>query len=63
VSDYELLRRAGVAIRLAFKDDSEGHKRLLAYLDELDDSSLTALCHASGNLGDLIMDVQNERYA
>jgi hypothetical protein len=65
VTDAEMDRRAGVAIRMAFKcrsDDERGFDALRAYVTEIGaEADLNRLYAASEALGDAVMDVLAER--
>jgi hypothetical protein len=65
MTDAEMNRRAGVAIRMAFKcrsDDERGFEALQAYVAEIAaEADLNRLYAASEALGDAVMDVLAER--
>ena len=57
----ELSRRAGVAIRLAFKDDERGYKQLAGYLEEMPNHAVSALEDAAKVLYDVAGEVLEGR--
>jgi hypothetical protein len=62
MTDAEMNRRAGVAIRMAFRDDERGFDALRAYVAEIGaEADLNRLYAASEALGDAVMDVLAER--
>ena len=62
MSDAQLHRRAGVAIRIAFRDDAAAQRQLEDYLDEMTGDDLDALYLAAQAVCDTVSYVLGRRH-
>lgn len=64
MTEAELLRKARIAMGMAFKDDERGHSLLWAFVNEMaGDGDVERLYDAADHLADVAMDVMASRKA